>query len=164
MRVGTITTKEFQEGESTIRRQKSAEHLKKKAEEAKTRFANRISELALLRLKLLIPWWHMKFPTRQLLVIFGNGEHLPMIDRRHVFICPGLKTEIEEARDAPRGARRASVPRGTLFKELEDALVDVDDITNSLRDGCPDDLLIEPIKATKRKRAIWQTPAQVQSP
>lgn len=161
MKVGTMSSREFVSGAgmARIRREKSALHLKTKAKEAKEKFHDKIGYFATLRMKLLIPWWHDKFPTRQLRVLFGNGEALPLIDGRHVFICSGLRTEIEENRDHPRGARRANVPEGTLLKELEEALRDVDDITNGFRDGCPEELVIEPIKATKRKKAVWQSTA-----
>lgn len=153
MRVGTITTKEFQLGESRMRREKSAEHLKKQADKTRETFHKRISFLATLRLKLLIPWWHMHFPTRQLSIIFGNGTEFVRIDGRKVDFLDGCPVRVELSKDPV--AHRAVTMREPALRELFQAIADVDDITNGHKEGCPDDLTIEPIKQRAR-RPRWE--------
>lgn len=144
MRTGTMTPSEFVSGEGVarIRREKSVEHLKKRAEDTRANFYKRIGDLAYLRMALLIPWWHQKFPTRRLNVIFGMGASAISVDGRHVWITPGDRAEVDPK---PGKTRSVTVP-DSCFDLLEVALKDVDDITNGFRDGAPRDFTVEPIQ------------------
>lgn len=156
MRVGVITTKEFQLGESMIRRQKSAEHLKKQADATRERFYKRIGYLAMLRMKLLIPWWHMKFPTRTLKVLFGMGTAAVWIDERH-YTQRNWGAEYGYPASIEDGPFKMRVQLDNeVFEELDKALEDVDDITNGFSDGCPDDIIIKPIKQRTRRPHVWK--------
>lgn len=149
-----MTSSEFVSGAGVarLRRQKSAAHLKKQAEEARNRLSERLTRLADLRMKLLIPWWHEVFPTRQLRVIFGNGAALAFIDGRRVCTVPGLNHEIELPETHKYYRTRGDVRmRDSTLEPLMGALNDVDDITDGLMDANPNDLIIEPVKQ-RRKR------------
>ena len=154
MKIGTMTPKEFLTGEGVarLRRQKSVDTLKKKADEARARSHAQISKLADQCLQQLIPWWHQKFPTRQLHIIFGMGNEHISIDGRSYYPAP-----FPPHPAAPGGGTHAQLNRRNrlnwpefvppeLFMPVDQALRDVIDITNGYRDGCPNDIVIEPIK------------------
>lgn len=158
MKTGTMTSKEFLTGEGVarMRRQKSVEQLRKKADAVRARAHAQISKLADQCLQQLIPWWHQKFPTRQLKIIFGNGtEHIKIDGRSYYpgppdgYVCADNSSQIYRRNKLNWPMR---VPRG-VFYPLDQALRDVDDITTGHRNGCPEDFVIEPIK----KRGTHET-------
>lgn len=135
-----------------LRRANTTEQLKKKADAVRHRAHAQISKLADQRLQQLIPWWHQKFPTRRLRILFGNsGEHIS-IDGRSYYRAP-----FPPHPEAPYGGTHAQIHRRNklnwpmfvppqVFEPLDQAIRDVDDITNGHRDGVPEDFVIEPIK------------------
>lgn len=154
MKIGTMTPEEFQSGSgmARLRHQENATTLRKKADEARARFNKRISALADQRLKLLVPWWHQKFPKRQLKIIFGNGTEHIRIDGRSYYSAPYPPHPA-----APHGGTHAQIHRRNklnwpmfvppgVFYAIDRAIRDVDGITNGHRDGVPADFVIEPIK------------------
>jgi hypothetical protein len=154
MKIGTMTSKEFLTGEGVarLRRQKSAEQLRKKANVIRARAHAQISKLADQCLQQLIPWWHQKFPKRQLKIIFGMGSEYICIDGRSYYPAP-----FPPYPRAPYDGTHAQIHRRNklnwpmfvppeVFFTLDQALRDVDDITTGHRDGLPEDFVIEPIK------------------
>lgn len=152
MKTGTMTPSEFVSGAgmARLRREKSAEHLKKRAKEVRATFYKRISELAYLRMALLIPWWREKFPTRRLDVSFDYGVVNVKIDGRgyHHGVSHGLFYGELRARVA--FGRLVRVPV-TCFDQLHHALDDVDAITHRLQNGVPRDFVIEPIRQRNQR-------------
>lgn len=154
MKAGIVKASEFQSGygRSRIRGRQSMERLMQRAQAIRERAAAQIGKLADQRLQQLVPWWHEKFPTRRLRIIFGNGASHISIDGRtyhpggeadgHLF--PG---EINR-RDGRRWMRMRSA---MTLKPIDEAFRDVVDITDGYGDGCPDDFVIEPIKTRSRQ-------------
>lgn len=134
MKTGVMTAREFLTGAGVarMRRAKDVEKLKTDADKARARLAVSIGKLADARLAMLGPWWREKFPRRELRIIFGNGTDHVSIDGR------SYRLDQINRRD------KLNWPMAvTCFDEIDEALADVDDITNGLRDGCPGDLVIE---------------------
>lgn len=90
-------------------------------------FNERIGHLATKRLQYLIPWWHEKYPTRKLQIVFIHGTNLVSIDGRDVDL------------DIPHMMADALRP-------LALAIRDVEDITYNLSRGHCADFTIEPIR------------------
>ena len=142
MRIGTMTPSEFVSGAGVarLRRANTTAQLKKKADAIRARAHKQISALADQRLQQLIPWWHQKFPTRQLKIIFGNGSEYVSIDGRSYYWAPC-------AQICRRGKKNWPMPiPETVFDAIDQAIEDIDDITTGHRNGCPEDFVIEPIK------------------
>lgn len=147
-----MTPSEFVSGEGVgrLRRMQSAQALLKQAEAARERYIRRNSELADKRLQLLVSWWHQKYPTRSLQILFGNGTEHIAIDGRNYYPPYGPKdaTDGQLCRRGKRNWQR-SVP-AALFAPLHQAIWDIDTITDGHRNGVPADFTILPIKQRKR--------------
>lgn len=158
MKTGVMSASEFVTGAgiARLRRQPSVSALKKKADAARARAHARISDLADQRLQLLVPWWHQKFPTRKLEIVFGNGSDHVSIDGRSYYPAPFPPHPSAHESGTCACINRAGKLNWSMFvppqvfRDLDQALRDVDDITNGHRDGVPGDFVIEPV----RKRGV----------
>lgn len=144
MKIGTATPSEFQNGEGRmkLRRAKTASHLKVQAEKARQQLCTRISKLANLRMLLVTPWWHERYPKRRLEVRFGNGTCYASVDGKGIDLLPDLNNKVLV------GKVRVNA---SAFQPLIDAINDVETITSDYMDGSPDDFVIERRKDMKKK-------------
>lgn len=145
MKVESVSSGEFVSGAGVmrLRRRPSVDALKKKADEIRARSHARISKIANQRLQLLVPWWHQKFPTRSLSIIFGNGGQVIRIDGRWYQCSFGASETFIEKRN--NSSWQDPIP-SSLFASIEQAINDVDAITNGHMDGVPSEFSIAPIK------------------
>ena len=154
MRAGVMKPAEFQSGSGRVRLRsnESMEHLKKRARAIRNRASAQIGKLADRRLQQLVPWWHERFPTRRLRIIFGNGaEHISIDGRTY---HPGYEVdgELWPGEINHQNNRQWLHMRSPwTFKPIDDAFHDVVELTDGYRDGLPGDFVIEPIK-TRSKR------------
>lgn len=149
MKIGAMTPDEFLYGQRRLRRERTFEQLLAQADTVRSRAGMALSRLADQRLKLLVPWWHQKFPTRRLQIRFGNGSEFIEIDGRDyhpappdAYVCADNSAQINRRNKLNWPMR---VPR-EVFYPIDQALRDIDLITDHHRGGVPRTFVIEPIK------------------